>query len=112
LIKAGRIRALAVLRPERVAVLPDVPTSAEAGLPGWQANTWYGVLGRAGTPLPILDKLAVALAGAIKDPDTAEKLALVGAEPMSSTAEEFARFLASEIKQMGEVVRAAGIKPL
>ena len=111
-IRAGRLRALAVLRPERVPVLPEVPTSAEAGLPNWQANTWYGVLTRAGTPQPILDKLSVALVQGLKDPDTAEKLGVVGAEPMISSADEFAKFLSAEIKQMGEVVRAAGIKPL
>jgi tripartite-type tricarboxylate transporter receptor subunit TctC len=112
LIKAGKLRALAVLRPERIAVLPDVPTSTEAGLPGWQANTWYGVLTRAGTPQPILDKLSAALTQSVKDAETAEKLALVGAEPLSSSAEEFARFLNAEIKQMAEIIRVAGIKPL
>ena len=111
-VRAGKLRALAVLRPERIPVLPEVPTSAEAGLPGWQVNTWYGVLTRAGTPLPILDKLGVSLVQGLKDPDTAEKLATVGAEPMISTAAEFAKFLDAEIKQMAEVVRTAGIKPL
>ena len=111
-IRAGKLRALAVLRPERIPVLPEVPTSAEAGVPGWQVNTWYGVLTRAGTPPPILDKLGGALVLGLKDPDTAEKLAMVGAEPMASSAGEFARFLDAEIKQMADVVRTAGIKPL
>ena len=110
-IRAGKLRALAVLRPERIPVLPDVPTTIEAGLPGWQANTWYGVLGRAGTPQPILDKLSAALVQGLKETDTVEKLAVVGAEPMISGAGEFARFLDAEIKQMAEVVRTAGIKP-
>lgn len=111
-IRAGKLRALAVLRPERIPVLAEVPTSAEAGLPKWQVNTWYGVLTRAGTPQPILDRLGVALVQGLKDPDTAEKLATVGAEPMISSAAEFGRFLDAEIKQMAEVVRTAGIKPL
>jgi tripartite-type tricarboxylate transporter receptor subunit TctC len=69
------------------------------------------VLGRAGTPQPILDKLSVALVQGLKEADTAEKLAVVGAEPMISGPGEFARFLDAEIKQMAEVVRTAGIKP-
>ena len=111
-IRAGKLRALAVLRPERIAVLPEVPTSAEAGLPGWQVNTWYGVLTRSGTSPPLLDKLSVALAQGLKDSDTAEKLATVGAEPLISSPAEFAKFLDAEIKQMADVVRTAGIKPL
>ena len=111
-IRAGKLRALAVLRPERIPVLPEVPTTIGAGVPGWQANTWYGVLTRAGTPQPILDKLSTALVQGLKDADTADKLGLVGAEPMVSSAGEFARFLDAEIKQMAEVVRSAGIKPL
>jgi tripartite-type tricarboxylate transporter receptor subunit TctC len=112
LVQSVRVRALAVLRKERIAVMPDVPTSVEAGLPEWQANTWYGVLGRSGSPATVLDRLSVALVRGMKDPDTAEKLALVGAEATPSTAEEFRNFLGAEIKLMGEIVRNAGIKPL
>jgi tripartite-type tricarboxylate transporter receptor subunit TctC len=111
LIQSGRVRALAVLRKERIAVIPNVPTSVEAGLPQWQANTWYGVLTRAGAPATILDRLSAALVRGLKDPDTAEKLALVGAEVLTSTPEEFKTYLGADIKLMGEIVRAAGIKP-
>jgi tripartite-type tricarboxylate transporter receptor subunit TctC len=112
LIQAGKVRALAVLRKERVAVLKDVPTSGEAGLPEWQANTWYGVLTRAGTPTPVVDRLSNALIRGLKDPDTSEKLALVGAEVMTSTPDEFRSYLANEIKLMGNIVKSAGIQPL
>jgi tripartite-type tricarboxylate transporter receptor subunit TctC len=112
LIQAGKVRALAVLRKERVAVLKDVPTSGEAGLPEWQANTWYGVLTRAGTPAPVVDRLSNALMRGLKDPDTGEKLALVGAEVMTSTPAEFRSYLANEIKLMGNIVKSAGIQPL
>jgi tripartite-type tricarboxylate transporter receptor subunit TctC len=112
LIQSGRVRALAVLRKERIAVLPQVPTSAEAGLPQWQANTWYGVLTRAGTPAPVIDRLAGALVRGLKDPDTAQKLSLVGAEVVTSSPEEFRSYLAAEIRQMGEIVRTAGIQPM
>jgi tripartite-type tricarboxylate transporter receptor subunit TctC len=111
LIKAGKLRGLAVLRKERIAVLPDVPTSAEAGLPGWEANTWYGLFGRTGTPVPILRKLNAALVQGMKDPDTAEKFGLVGAEPTPSSAEDFSRFFHAEIKLFAEIVRSAGLKP-
>jgi tripartite-type tricarboxylate transporter receptor subunit TctC len=112
LIQAGKVRALAVLRKERVAVLKDVPTSGEAGLPEWQANTWYGVLTRAGTPAALVDRLSNALIRGLKDPDTSEKLALVGAEVMTSTPDEFRSYLANEIKLMGNIVKSAGIQPL
>jgi tripartite-type tricarboxylate transporter receptor subunit TctC len=112
LIQSGKVRALAVLRKERIAVLKDVPTSVEAGLPEWQANTWYGVLTRAGTPAPVLDRLSQALLRGLKDPDTGDKLALVGAEVITSTPEEFRTFLAAEIKLMGNLVKAAGIQPM
>ncbi len=111
LIHAGRVRALAVLRKERIPVLAEVPTSIEAGLPNWQVNTWYGMLTRAGTPQPIMDRLGAALARGLKDPDTEKILATIGAEPTPSTQEEFRSFLASEMKTYAETVRAAGIKP-
>jgi len=111
LVQAGRVRALAVLRKERIPILPAVPTSGEAGLPNWQANTWYGLLTRAGTPQPILDKLSAALVRGLKDPDTEKVLATVGAEPTPSTQEEFRTFLAAEIKAFAEIVRIAGIQP-
>jgi tripartite-type tricarboxylate transporter receptor subunit TctC len=111
LIHAGKVRALAVLRKERIPVLAEVPTSVEAGLPAWQANTWYGMLTRAGTPQPIIDRLGAALVRGLKDPDTEKILATVGAEPTPSTQEEFRSFLAAEIKTFAEIVRVAGIKP-
>ena len=111
LVHAGKVRALAVLRKERISVLADVPTSVEAGLPNWQANTWYGMLTRAGTPQPIVDRLGAALARGLKDPDTEKILATIGAEPTPSTQEEFRSFLASEIKAYADIVRIAGIKP-
>lgn len=112
LIQQKRVRALAVLRKERIAVLPDVPTSVEAGLPEWQANTWYGVLTRAGAPAHVIDRLSNALLRGMKDPDTTEKLALVGAEVITSTPADFRTYLATEIKMFGEIVRTAGIQPL
>lgn len=111
LVQAGKVRALAVLRKERIPVLADVPTSVEVGLPQWQANTWYGLLTRAGTPQPIVDRLAAALGRGLRDPDTERILASIGAEPTPSTPEEFRSFLASEIKAYAEIVRIAGIKP-
>jgi tripartite-type tricarboxylate transporter receptor subunit TctC len=112
LIQSGKVRALAVLRKERIGVLPNVPTSVEAGLPEWQANTWYGVLTRAGASAQVVEKLSTALVRGLKDPDTAEKLALVGAEVITSTPEEFRSYLAAEIKLMSGIVRSAGIQPM
>jgi tripartite-type tricarboxylate transporter receptor subunit TctC len=109
-IRAGRLRALAVIAPARAPALPEVPTAAEAGLPNYEVTTWYGVLAPSGTPRPIITRLNAELARAMHAPELKERLAATGTEPRTSTPEEFAEFIRQEIAKWGKVVREAGLK--
>src|SRR6266850_4818516 len=108
-IKAGKLRALAVLAPQRSAALPDVPTAAEAGLPGFDVTTWYGLLAPGGTPRQVIARLNVELVRTMNEPDLKERLAGMAAEPRTSTPEEFAAYIREEAARWGEVVRKAGL---
>jgi tripartite-type tricarboxylate transporter receptor subunit TctC len=110
LIREKRLKALAVLRSKRIDQLPDVPTSAESGLPGWEVNTWYGVIAPAGTPREVVALLNGELVKSINTPDAHKRLAGVGAEPLPSSVDEFVNFLKSEMAQYGKLVREAGIR--
>jgi tripartite-type tricarboxylate transporter receptor subunit TctC len=109
-IKAGRLRALAVVAPKRLAALQDVPTAAEAGLPNYEVTTWYGVLAPAGTPKPIITRLNAEIVRVMHAPDLQERFAATGTEPKTSTPDEFADFIKQEMAKWGKVVRAAGLK--
>jgi tripartite-type tricarboxylate transporter receptor subunit TctC len=109
-IKAGKLRALAVIAPQRAAALPDVPTAAEAGLPKFEVTTWYGVLAPAGTPRPIIARLNSELAKIMHAPDLKERLATMATEPVTGTPEAFADLIRQEIAKWGKVVREAGLK--
>ena len=110
-VKTGKLRALAVATSKRLALLPDLPTIAEAGVPGYEATQWYGVLAPAGTPRPIVDKLNAEMAKAIKGPDVREKLAADAAEPVGNSPEEFGAFIKKEIARWAPVVKASGARP-
>jgi tripartite-type tricarboxylate transporter receptor subunit TctC len=109
-IRAGRLRALAVIAPRRSAALPEVPTVAEAGLPNFEVTTWYGVLAPAGTPRPIITRLNAELVHVMHAPELKERLAAMATDPVTSTPEEFADYIKREIAKWGEVVREAGLK--
>jgi tripartite-type tricarboxylate transporter receptor subunit TctC len=109
-IKAGKLRALAVVAPQRSAALPDVPTVTEAGLRDFEVTTWYGVLAPAGTPKNIVTRLNTELVKIMHSPELKEKLAATGTDPLTSTPEEFAAYIKREIAKWGEVVRKAGVK--
>jgi tripartite-type tricarboxylate transporter receptor subunit TctC len=96
---------------KRVSVLPDLPTVAEAGLPGYEAVQWYGLFAPAKTPKDIIAKLHSAMVGVLETDAIKKRFAADGADLGGNTPEEFARFLHSETGKWGEVVRAAGIKP-
>ena len=110
LIEAGKLRALAISGPRRVAALPDVPTVAEAGVPGYSALQWYGLLAPAGTPQPIIDKLQAAVAEALRLPEVRERLAQDGAEPVGGTSAEFAALIKNDLEKWSNIARAANIQ--
>lgn len=111
-IKSGKVKALAVLGDERSALLPNVPTSKEAGIDNWVVSSRYGFLAPAGTPRGIIDRLNAEWARSAAMPDTREKLKNVGVEPLTSTPEQYHEFLKTEIARWGKVVREANIKSI
>jgi tripartite-type tricarboxylate transporter receptor subunit TctC len=110
-VKSGRLRALGVTSAKRAVSVPDVPTIAQAGVPGYEAIQWYGFLAPAGTPREIVAKLNAEIVKILAAPETREKLSSDGAEPVGSTPEQFAAFIKSETEKWGRVVKAAGIQP-
>jgi len=110
-IKAGRLRALAVLGDKRLSGLPDVPTSAEAGLPGVEVFVWNGVFAPAGTPRPVIDVLHRELVKAYNAPEIKAQVEATGSYVAADTPEEFAAFIRAEVAKWGKLGRAAGIKP-
>ena len=109
-IKAGKLRALAVIDAKRAAALPDVPTAAEAGLKDFEVTTWYGVLAPAGTPRPIVTRLNAEIVAVMHSNEMKERLATMATEPVTSTPEEFGDLIRREIAKWAKVVRAAGLK--
>ena len=108
--KAGRLRALGVTSAKRSAVLPDIPTLAEAGVPGYESTTWHGWLAPAATPAAIITKLSAELAKAGKSAEVIQRLTPDGAEPVGSTPEQFRQFIATDVARWRKVVQDAGIK--
>ncbi len=109
-VRNGRLRALGVTTAKRVRATPDVPTIAEAGLPGFELTGWYGLLAPAGTPSPVVNRLNVDLVKTLNVADVQEKLVDQGLEVATSTPREFADFLKAEIAKYARVVREAGVK--
>ena len=109
-LKAGRLRALAVTTPRRSPAAPEVPTIAEAGLPGFSATTWWGLLAPAGTPQPIIARIDQEVARILKMPEVRAKLDAQGFEPVASTPESFAAFMRSEIELWAKAVKASGAR--
>ncbi len=109
-IKAGNLRPIAVGAPQRVASAPEVPTTAEVGMPDLQTENWYGMVAPAGTPPDIVAVLNKATIEAMKDPDVAAKLSSQGAILEPQTPEQFRAFIASEIAKWAKVIKAAGVK--
>ena len=110
LVKAGKLRALAVSTDTRSVVAPDIPTLAEAGVPGFDATSWFGLFVPRGTPREIVDRLQRETAEALKDPQVREVLLSVGSEPVGSTPTAFAAFYRAEIEKWAKVVRSAGVR--
>jgi tripartite-type tricarboxylate transporter receptor subunit TctC len=110
-IKSGRVRALGVTGTKRAPGADDIPTIAEAGLPGYEAVQWYGVLAPAATPRDIITRLHTGVVRALQNPDVRQRLLNDGAEPVGSSPEEFAAYLRSETTKWAKVIKAAGIQP-
>ena len=111
-IKAGRLKAIAIAGPSRSAQLPDVPTVAESGLPGFDVTSWYGIVVRTGTPPEIVDKVQRDIALALKNPGVASKLTALGLEPVANTPQQFAAMVKTETAKWGAIVDKAHIQPL
>lgn len=107
-VKAGKLRPLAVTTAQRSPALPDVPTIAEAGVPGYEATSWFGLLAPAKTPAPVVAKLNASILKALADPDVKKKLLEQGAEPAGETPAQFAAFIASETVKWGKIVKQSG----
>lgn len=111
MIEAGKVRVYGVTSGKRVAAVPDIPTLAEAGLPGYAASGWFSVVARAGTPRSTVATLNGVLMPYLKRPDVQEKLKNLAINPLTSTPDELARYIPAEIAKWARVVRDAGITP-
>ncbi len=109
-VRSTRLRGLRVTSAARIAAYPDMPTVAQAGLPGFEATLWYGVLAPAGTPMPIINRLHATLTRAMQSADMKERFVAEGAEQVGSTPQEFQAFIKSEIERWAVVVRASGMR--
>ena len=109
-VKNGRIRALAVLAPQRSNLMPDVPTMREVGVDDVEVPVWYALLGQAALPRDVVKTLGDATARAAKAPDLSQKLVEQGAEPVGNSPDEFAKLLRAEVARWAEVVRISGAK--
>jgi tripartite-type tricarboxylate transporter receptor subunit TctC len=110
-IREGKLKAYGVTSPYRIKSMPELPTIAQAGLPGFAATGWFSVVVPAGTPRPIIDKLNGILMPYIKRPDVEDRLQALAIEPRTSTPDELAQFLPGEIVKWAKVVKDAGIEP-
>ena len=109
-VRAGRLRALGVTTARRSTVLPDLPTIAESGVPGYENSTWHGWLAPAGTPPAILNRLNAELVKSTRAPDVVERLAPDGGEPVGSTPEQFARYIIADMARWSKLVKETGIR--
>jgi tripartite-type tricarboxylate transporter receptor subunit TctC len=109
-IRSNRLRAIAITGEKRSPALPDVPTSAESGLPGFVVSAWYGVAAPAKTPRAAVDKINGEVLRALKAPDLRTRLLDLGTEPVGSTPEHYTTFMQNEIAKWAKVIKAAGIK--
>jgi tripartite-type tricarboxylate transporter receptor subunit TctC len=110
IVKAGRLKAIAITSPKRASQMPDVPTIAEAGLPDYEFQGWYGLLAPEGVPQHILTKLNRDANAALEDPAARTAMTTSGAEPMGGSMEEFSQFLRREVKKYAAVAKQAGIR--
>ena len=109
-VKSGRARFIAFLGEKRHPTIPDVPTTGEAGLKGYEGGTWFGVVTRAGVPRDIVQMLNKEIIAALNTPDLRERLTAIGFDVRTNTPEEFARFMKDDMARVAKVIKASGIK--
>lgn len=109
-LKAGKLRPLAVTSAERSPALPDVPTMAQAGVDGYDASSWFGLLAPAGTARPIVDKVQRDVAKILQDPAVRERFVALGAQSQSMTPAEFGQFMAQETAKWAKAVQQSGAR--
>jgi tripartite-type tricarboxylate transporter receptor subunit TctC len=110
-VRSGKLKALGVSSPKRVAAMPEVPTIAEAGVPGYEVSNWWGIIAPAGTPQPVVDRLYKEITAILESPETRKRFELEGAEVARMKPAEFASFVTQETEKWTRVVKEAGIKP-
>ena len=110
-VQSGRLKAIAITAATRSALLPNVPTVAEQGFPGFDVPTWFGLVGPAGLPKEVVAQLQRTVAAGLKTPAMQERFAKIGAEPVGNTPEEFARYIREETTRWGKLIKERGIKP-
>lgn len=110
-IKAGKLKAFAITRGTRTPLMPDVPTVAESGYPGFDIAAWFGLVGPAGLPADATAKLADAISKGMRSKDVIDRLAVIGAEPHAMTPEQFSAYIRGELSRWAKVVKASGAKP-
>jgi tripartite-type tricarboxylate transporter receptor subunit TctC len=109
-VAASKLRMLGIASAERSRLMPEIPTIAEMGLPGYEGILWIGMMAPAGTPKAVIDRLAAANAEAVRAPDVIERLAAIGVDPVGGTTAEFAALIGRELAQWRELAKAANIK--
>lgn len=109
-LKTGRVRALAVAGPSRLRAAPDIPTAAEAGVPGFNAAVWQSLVAPAGTPRHIIDRLNRELKKVMEAPATRDRLGVVGMQPLTSSPEELEKFIQTETRKWGQIIKDVGLK--
>lgn len=109
-VRSGKLRGIAVTTSKRAKTVPDLPTLAESGLPGFETGAWQGFLAPAGTPQTVIHQLNAATKKVLQRPAMVERLAVDGAEPVGSTPAEFSQFVRNEVAKWLRVVKAAGIR--
>jgi tripartite-type tricarboxylate transporter receptor subunit TctC len=109
-VRAGKLRAIAVTSLRRSASVPDVPTVAESGIPGFDASSWFGLVGPAGLPREIANKISADIARVLKQPEMHERFVAQGSDPVGSTPDEFAGYIRSETAKWARLVKASGAK--
>lgn len=109
-VKSGRLRALAMASPRRLNELPDLPTVAESGVPGFESSIWYGIVVPAATPKAIVERLHLEISVVVKSKEISDRFVAQGTYPIGDTPPEFARTIASDVARYAEIIRSAGIK--